>query len=208
MASPKYLDAVRGILDHYEQTQLAAIDQAAELIVAAITHDGAVFCAEIGHSNQNDFLNRAGGLAAVQGFSFNFHINDPVADCLKERPQPEGVRARPGDHPLRRARQQPARGRRAAARFRLREKPPSHRAGAGLPRERRQSRRLHFAGLHRQCAVAASLREETLRCLRCGDRQRRAFRRRGHRGARHRWRKSARSPAPAWWSAAGSSGSG
>jgi len=89
MATPKYLDAVRGILDHYEQTQLPAVDQAADLIVTALTHGGAVFCAEIGHSNQNDFLNRAGGLAAVQAFSCNVHINDPVAECLKDRPQPE-----------------------------------------------------------------------------------------------------------------------
>lgn len=91
MATPKYLDAVRGILDHYEQKQLPAIEQAAELIVTALSHGGAVFCAEIGHSNQQDFLNRAGGLAAVQGLSFNFHINDPVAECLKARPQPEPI---------------------------------------------------------------------------------------------------------------------
>ena len=91
MASLKYLDAVRGILDHYEQTQLAAIDQAAELIVQAITNNGAVFCAEIGHSNQNDFLNRAGGLAAVQSFSFGCHVHDQLAECLKKRPQPESL---------------------------------------------------------------------------------------------------------------------
>ncbi len=89
MSTPKYLDAVRGVLDHYEQTQLPAIDQAAALIVTALTHGGAVFCAEIGHGNHLDFLNRAGGLAAVQGFSLSCQINDPVADCLKDRPQPE-----------------------------------------------------------------------------------------------------------------------
>jgi len=91
MASSQYLTAVRGILDHYEQTQMPAIEQAADLIVTALTNNGAVFCAEIGHSNQNDFLNRAGGMAAVQAFHFGFHLNDPVAECLKDRPQPEPI---------------------------------------------------------------------------------------------------------------------
>jgi len=84
-----YLNAVRGILDHLEQTQLDNVDRAADLIIEALTHGGAVFCAEIGHSNQHDFLNRAGGLAAVHAFSFNCNINDVVADCLKDRPRPE-----------------------------------------------------------------------------------------------------------------------
>jgi len=85
----QYLGAVRGILDHLEQTQLSAIEQAADVIIAALTQQGAVFCAEIGHSNQMDFLNRAGGLAAVQPFSFSANINDPVAECLQNRPQAE-----------------------------------------------------------------------------------------------------------------------
>lgn len=89
MIPVKYLDAVRGILNHLEETQLPAVDQAADLIIAALTHGGAIFCAEIGHSNQHDFLNRAGGMAAVQGFSFNCNINSPVADVLKDRPRPE-----------------------------------------------------------------------------------------------------------------------
>ena len=84
-----YLDTVRGILDHLEKTQLPAIEQASELIIHALTHQGAVFCAEIGHANQMDFLNRAGGLAAVQAFNFSCSITDPVADCLRNRPQPE-----------------------------------------------------------------------------------------------------------------------
>jgi len=84
-----YLDAVRGILDHLQNTQLDNIDQAADLIIEALTHGGALFAAEIGHSNQHDFLNRAGGMAAIHGFSFNCNINDEVADCLKKRPHPE-----------------------------------------------------------------------------------------------------------------------
>ena len=89
MSAPGYLDAVRGILDHLEQTQLPAIDRAADLIAESLTHGGAVFCAEIGHSNQADFLNRAGGMAAVMPFAFNFHVTDPVAESLRDRPRPE-----------------------------------------------------------------------------------------------------------------------
>lgn len=84
-----YLDAVRGILDHLQNTQLDNIDAAADLIIQALTHGGAIFAAEIGHSNQRDFLNRAGGLAAIHEFSFNCTINDEVADCLKKRPRAE-----------------------------------------------------------------------------------------------------------------------
>ena len=85
--SSHYTTAVRGVIDHLEATQLPVIEKAASLIVAALTHNGAIFCAEIGHGNQADFINRAGGLAVVQPFSYNFNIHDPVADCLKNRPR-------------------------------------------------------------------------------------------------------------------------
>lgn len=91
--SPRYLTAVRGILDHLEATQLPAVEAAADLIVEALTHNGAVFCAEIGHSNQHDFLNRAGGLAAVHGFAFSCSLDDVVAECQADRPRPEPLNA-------------------------------------------------------------------------------------------------------------------
>jgi len=81
-----YLQAVREILDHIESTQAEAIDCAAGLVAHALTHGSIVYCYEIGHANQHDFLNRAGGLAAVQPFSFSFTVNDPTPECLKERP--------------------------------------------------------------------------------------------------------------------------
>jgi len=81
-----YLQAVRSILDHIESSQGSAIDQAAQLISHALTHEGIVYCHEIGHANQHDFLNRAGGLAAVQAFNFSFSVTDPTPECLKDRP--------------------------------------------------------------------------------------------------------------------------
>lgn len=87
----KYSEAVRGVLDHLEKTQIPAIDRAAELVIAALTHGGTVYCHGIGHGTEGDFINRAGGLAAVQHFSFGLNVNDPVPECLKNRPRPEPV---------------------------------------------------------------------------------------------------------------------
>ena len=87
MTPLRYLDAVRSVLDRLEHTQLPAIDRAADLVVHALTHGGAVFCAAIGHGNEHDFLNRAGGLAAVQAFACNFSTTDSVAECLRDRPR-------------------------------------------------------------------------------------------------------------------------
>ena len=57
----RYLEAVRAVLAHLEQTQTDAIESAAELVASSLSKDGAVFCSEIGHGIQGDFLNRAGG---------------------------------------------------------------------------------------------------------------------------------------------------
>jgi uncharacterized phosphosugar-binding protein len=59
--------------------------------VKALRNGGAVFCANIGHSNQDDFLNRAGGLAALQRFACSLSITDPVAECLADRPRAEPI---------------------------------------------------------------------------------------------------------------------
>lgn len=85
----KYLETVRGILDHLEETQLPNVDKAAEIVAHSLINGGAVFCHDIGHGIQGDFINRAGGLAAVQQFSFGLNVRDPVASCLKDRPRPQ-----------------------------------------------------------------------------------------------------------------------
>ena len=88
-AASTYVNAVRGILDHYEKTQLPAIERAAALVADSVLNGGTVHLASIGHSNEQDFLNRAGGPAFLQPLSFSVAINDPVPDCLKDRPRPE-----------------------------------------------------------------------------------------------------------------------
>lgn len=78
----QYLAAVRELLTHLEQTQLPAIEEAAELVVHALTHHGVVYCADIGHGIHGDFIHRAGGLAAVQHFSFQFDLADKTPRVL------------------------------------------------------------------------------------------------------------------------------
>jgi uncharacterized phosphosugar-binding protein len=87
----RYLDAVRSIADHLESTQLPAIEQASQLVIESMTRGGAVYCSEIGHGNQLDFMNGAGGLAAVQPFSFTVKIEAPAAECVADRPRAEPV---------------------------------------------------------------------------------------------------------------------
>lgn len=82
MTSLDYLAAVRAVLDHLERTQLPAIEQAADLVVHALTHRGAVYCAEIGHGIQGDFIHRAGGLAAVHEFRCKLDLADKAAAAL------------------------------------------------------------------------------------------------------------------------------
>ena len=84
-----YLQAVRGVLEHLEKTQLPAVEQAAGLIATALTGGGTVHCSEIGHGIQGDFLGRAGGLLAVQPFTFSLALNDPVPGCRRDRPRPD-----------------------------------------------------------------------------------------------------------------------
>lgn len=91
MTPLKYIEAVRGILSHLEETQLDNVEKAAGIVVESLKNGGAIWLSGIGHGNEQDFLNRAGGLAAVQAFSFNFNINNPVAECNAGRPRPEPV---------------------------------------------------------------------------------------------------------------------
>ena len=87
MAPVKYIEAVRGVLTFLENNQIDKIEQSADLVVESLRNGGAVFCAGIGHNNQDDFLGRAGGLAALNPFTFSFNMNSPVAECLINRPR-------------------------------------------------------------------------------------------------------------------------
>ncbi len=91
MITPDYLAAVRQVLVHLEKTQGPAIEKASDLVVQALTHHGIVYCSEVGHGIQGDFVNRAGGLAAVQLFTCNLTISDKAPRALQNRPNPDPV---------------------------------------------------------------------------------------------------------------------
>ncbi len=93
MVPISYLEAVRGILDHLEKTQMPAVERAADLVVESLNSGGVIYCYLIGHSNEGDFLNRAGGLAAVKPFTFGLNVNAPVPECYRNRPRSEPFEA-------------------------------------------------------------------------------------------------------------------
>ena len=85
MVPQSYLTAIRAVLTQLEQTQLPALEAAADLVVHALTHHGVVYCAEIGHGIQGDFIHRAGGLAAVQHFSCKLDLADKAPQSLNRQ---------------------------------------------------------------------------------------------------------------------------
>lgn len=87
MAHTTYIDAVKAVIDHLQTIRDTAIDEAADRIVRSVLHGGAIFCSGIGHGIDHDFTHRAGGLALIRSLSFEFTLNDGVADCLKDRPR-------------------------------------------------------------------------------------------------------------------------
>ena len=89
MIAEQYTAAVRRVLTHLETDARPAIEEAAGRVAGALRGGGCVFVAPIGHGLQHDFINRAGGLAAVQPFAYALSVTDPVAACRKDRPRPE-----------------------------------------------------------------------------------------------------------------------
>lgn len=88
MVSLEYPNVVRRIVDHLESSQMGNIQKAAGIIADSISGGGIAYCSEIGHANQHDFLNRAGGLAAVQAFSYSFASNAAHPTCQTDSRKP------------------------------------------------------------------------------------------------------------------------
>lgn len=83
----EYLGVVRSLTDRIDQTQRPAIESAASLIADALLAGGALFCHELGHGLQGDFIHRAGGMAALRRFSFKLDVQDDAAPPLRNRPR-------------------------------------------------------------------------------------------------------------------------
>ena len=89
MYQDDYLNAVHAVATHLDgETQ--SLDAAADVMVDAMLGGHALFTAEVGHGNQNDWVNRAGGLAALRNFRFTVSIVDTPPKRLADRPRPEG----------------------------------------------------------------------------------------------------------------------
>ena len=78
-----YLNQVRRICDFYEK-DLSQINKAAEICAEAIKNKNLLYFFKVGHDNESDFLNRAGGLASAKRFSFNFGWSADVPECRTE----------------------------------------------------------------------------------------------------------------------------
>ncbi len=81
---PRYTKAAREVIAFLETTQRDAITAAAKAVVKALQNGGTVHCSEIGHGTQGDFIGRAGGLFAVQPFTYAFTVNSPVPECRRK----------------------------------------------------------------------------------------------------------------------------
>ncbi|MCX7597680.1 MAG: sugar isomerase domain-containing protein [Armatimonadetes bacterium] len=93
MLSDRYLEKVHELLERIRTTQGESIGAAAEAAAMALANGGGFFIGPLGHGNEGDLLHRAGGLMALQPFNFSFGVNNPVAECLKDRPRAEGFDA-------------------------------------------------------------------------------------------------------------------
>jgi len=85
----KYLNAVADVaafLDGNRDT----IDAAAEAIATAMVNGNAVWVSEVGHANQHDWVQRAGGIAAIRHFRFNIGVTDELPKKLMNRPRDKG----------------------------------------------------------------------------------------------------------------------
>lgn len=86
MFKDKYLNAVQAVAQHLD-THAETIDAAAIAIADALAAGNALVAAEVGHANQHDWVQRAGGLAAIRHFSFSVNVNESLPKKLMNRPR-------------------------------------------------------------------------------------------------------------------------
>lgn len=70
-----------------------SVEQAAQVIAEAMRSKHVIWIHGIGHSMEMDFFNRAGGLAAVRKFSWNFSLDQKISDTLEKERTAEGKEA-------------------------------------------------------------------------------------------------------------------
>ena len=89
------LDQIRAITNFYEEKQKDTIAYAGELISKSVKGGGLVYMYKIGHFNEMDLINRAGGPAFVRRFTYDINIDASVPEVRKNNEgSPELKRAR------------------------------------------------------------------------------------------------------------------
>ncbi len=91
MLANDYVDAIRGVLDRIEQTQMEKVLQAAEMIVQSAVAGGAWHLHDTGHLVSRELIHRAGGLFLIHALDFSFSVSDPVRPS-EHRKQKAAVR--------------------------------------------------------------------------------------------------------------------
>jgi len=85
MLAQSYLDTIRAVLQRIEETQLEAVDRAAELIVESVLAGGAWHLHDTGHMVSQELVHRAGGLLMITPLTYSFGVNDPVRASARRR---------------------------------------------------------------------------------------------------------------------------
>ena len=74
----KFFEALGQELQELRQTQMGAIDQAADAIVESVAKGGILHIHDTGHMLITEAIGRACGLMMVAPFSFSLNLNDPA----------------------------------------------------------------------------------------------------------------------------------
>ncbi|MDI6827604.1 MAG: sugar isomerase domain-containing protein [Armatimonadota bacterium] len=88
-----YIKTLHRLLDRICEEQMANIKKAGEMMAETWASGGAVFITDMGHGVASELTGRAGGLMALRRFGFSMHLENPIADCQRDRARNEPVEA-------------------------------------------------------------------------------------------------------------------
>ncbi|MDH7480704.1 MAG: sugar isomerase domain-containing protein [Armatimonadota bacterium] len=91
MLAKSYIQTLHSLLDRIADEQMANIRRAGEMIADTWASGGAVFITDMGHGVASELTGRAGGLMALRRFGFSMHLDNPIADCQRNRPRNEPI---------------------------------------------------------------------------------------------------------------------
>jgi len=72
-----YLDEIRSLLDKIQTTQAENIAEAADMIVDAVSHGGAVHVMDTGHMLMHELFGRTGGLMMLRPVNITMDVQNP-----------------------------------------------------------------------------------------------------------------------------------